>query len=128
MGKIKFSNRRSHSQILRKMPSAVRKQAIADQKLGADEITNTMKALVPVVKGNLKRSIRHYNSTNKYRVRRSIRAGGKDAPYGRRVEFNPGSGFFWPGYRHNKRRVKGRITRGIRKAHTLIISQNKKGR
>jgi len=126
--KHKFKNRQNLLRIFKQMPEAVKVQAMADQKQGADEITATMKALVPVVKGDLKSTIRHFNSSNKFRVRRSIRAGGVGAPYGRRVEFTPGGGFFWPGYRHNKRRVKGRITRGIKKTHSQVISRNKRGR
>ena len=125
--RMKFTNRKSLDTILREMPLAVKDQAHKDLHQGADDILLTQRVLAPVVNGDLKASLRKKEVSGRYKLAVQISAGGAAAPYARRVEFTPGSAFFWPGYRSNKRRVKGRITRGVNKATKAVIAANKKG-
>ncbi|PHR57928.1 MAG: hypothetical protein COA43_11165 [Robiginitomaculum sp.] len=127
MGKTRFSNRGSYSKILKAMPYEVKKEAHEALEMGGADIVGTAKAIVPVVKGDLRRTIRHFDTSSKYGLQRTIKAGGATVVYARMTEFTPGSAFFFPAYRANKRRVKGRITRAVRRGHKNAIAKHKKG-
>lgn len=122
--RTKFSNKAKLSRVLKQMPREVRKEAEDALKVGAEQITNTMDRLVVVDDGELKASIRHFDTSNYKRISRRISAGGKEAPYARIVEFAYHKSFFWPAFRVNRRSVRSRLTRNIRKAHKRISDRN----
>lgn len=123
------------------IPDRVRMRTRAALEKGADEIVAMAKALVPVDSGALRDSIgwtwgdapegsitlgnvRASKDGDEvitiYAGTRNKNLGDKDAFYVRFVEFGtqkmPPHPFFYPSYRTLKRRVKGRVTREMRKA------------
>ena len=123
----KFKNKRQYFKTLRDIPRDVREDVEIAMEKGGDDVVATAKVLVAVVSGDLKNSIRHHDSSSRFEVRRTIRAGGPTAPYVRIVEFGYGRAFFWPAYRANKRRIKGRIKRALNKGMRRAVARNKKG-
>lgn len=115
------------------IPERVRIRTRAAMEKGADEIVAMAKSLVPVDSGDLRDSIGWTwgdapkgsivlasSAPDRGGERITIYAGNDEAYYARWVEFgtqkNLPSPFFFPSYRALKRRVKGRITREMRKA------------
>lgn len=114
------------------IPRSVTKAARDALALGAAELVDEMRRLVPVDKGDLRDSIGWtfgdapagalvldtMGGGDTLKV--TVYAGGRDAFYAWFQEFgtknmapNP---FFFPSYRKMKRRIKSRITRSINKA------------
>ena len=123
------------------IPAKVREAVAKALEQGATEIVNFAKALVPVDSGALRDSIGWtWGDAPKgsitigkvarrkdgdmvitiYAGTRSKDLGNMDAFYARFVEFGTQNmtarPFFYPAYRTVKRRVKGRVTRNMRKA------------
>lgn len=123
------------------IPERVRVKTRAALEKGAEEIVAMMKSLVPVDSGALRDSIgwtwgaapegsitlgtvRQSKDGDEaitiYAGTRNKNLGDKDAFYVRFVEFGTQnmspSPFFYPAYRTLKRRVKGRVTREMKKA------------
>jgi len=114
------------------IPKSVRKAARDALALGASELVDEMRRLVPVDKGDLRDSIGWtFGSApagslvldtmgGGKDLKVTVYAGGRDAFYAWFQEFgtknmspNP---YFFPSYRKLKRRIKSRITRNINKA------------
>jgi len=127
----RFSNRQSLKKILKEMPAEVRETAEGAVEKGGDDIVGTMKVIVPVVKGNLKRTIRWKWTSNSYRISIRILAGGDhggvEVPYAKITEYQHGSAFFNPAVRAQRRRVKARISRAVTTATKRVVARNKKG-
>lgn len=119
--------------LTRTIPARVRQATRDAMETGANEIVAFAKALVPVDTGELRDSIGWtwgdapsgsmvlaQSSATDGGERITIFAGNSKAFHARFVEFGtrnmPPSPFFFPAYRTLKRRVKGRITRNMRKA------------
>ena len=112
---------------MKAMPKEVKKESRIALKVGADELTGAMKSLVPVVSGDLKSSIRHYENSTTDRLSWRVTAGNNTTvPYARIVEFKYKRGFFWPVYRALRRRVRSRITRHVNKGIKQTVAKNKK--
>lgn len=129
--------------LTRKIPRAVEQAAVQTMEAGATEIVRLMKSLAPVDEGELRDSIgwtwgaapagamvlaRSKVAGGKGRKQITIYAGNARTMVGSRNQFqlarlqefgtqamaaNP---FFFPAYRALRKRVRGRVTRGIRKA------------
>jgi len=131
---------RLRRKLLKTIPDRVRQRTRAAMEKGADEIVALAKSLVPVDSGALRDSIGwtwgdapegsitlgHVKASKDgdeaitiYAGTRNKRLGDKDAFYVRFVEFGTQNmaphPFFYPAYRTLKRRVKGRITREMKK-------------
>ena len=116
----------------RTIPDAVRKATRDAMEKGAGEIVAMAKNLAPVDSGDLRDSIGWtWGAAPKGSITLSkasteggetitIYAGNSEAFYARWVEFGHQNAapypFFFPSYRTLKRRVKGRITRAMKKA------------
>lgn len=116
------------------IPDAARKAVREALEKGAGEIVATMKAFAPVDSGALRDSIGWtwgdapkgamtlgtVRASKQGDLRITIYAGGGATFYARFLEFGtqsmPAHPFFYPAYRMNKKRVKGRITRTLKKA------------
>lgn len=123
---------------LKAMPQRIEAQIRAALEKSADEIVAMAKALVPVDSGALRDSIGWtwgdppsgamvLGTAKEGEMRITIYAGTRDkklgdadAFYARFVEFGTqkmsAQPFFYPSYRANKKRARGRITRAINKA------------
>ena len=115
---------------MRRIPLEVRRAVLPALVKGAEEIAADARRLAPEDDGDLVRSIRVEPGPNELSV--VVRAGGElttkpvrdgaDASYDYAMaqEFGtakmPANPFFWPAYRLNKKRVRARIARAIRKA------------
>jgi len=131
---------RLRRKLTKTIPDRVRQRTRAAMEKGADEIVALAKSLVPVDSGALRDSIGwtwgdapegsitlgHVKASKDgdeaitiYAGTRNKRLGDKDAFYVRFVEFGTQNmaphPFFYPAYRTLKRRVKGRITREMKK-------------
>lgn len=115
------------------IPARVRKATRGALEKGAGEIVAMAKGLVSVRSGELRDSIGWtwgdapegamalaQSAVMEGGERITIYAGNSEAFYARWQEFgtqhHPPAPFFYPSYRFLKRRVKGRITRQMRKA------------
>lgn len=115
------------------IPDRVRKAVRDAMEKSANEIVAMAKSLVPVSSGALRDSIGWtwgdapagsitlaQSAPTDGGERITIYAGDSAAFYARFVEFGtqnvPPHPFFYPSYRLNKKRAKGRITRAMRKA------------
>lgn len=127
--------RRFKKRLTRDVPEAVREAAKKALAQGAAELVAEMKRRAPVESGDLRESIgwtwgdapkgamvigEVRNPASKGDLRITIYAGGGDVYYHWFQEFGtknmPANPFFFPTYRGQKRRVKGRVTRAINKA------------
>lgn len=113
------------------LPVQVRKELKTAIQKSANELADAQRRLAPVDDGELKKSIKVEYGTRKGRggatvagdpeLTATVSAGDKDAFYAPFVEFGtsqPGSKaqpFFFPTYRALKKRIKGRLTRAMRK-------------
>lgn len=126
-------NRKRFDRVLRRIPEAAKIELREALSRAAELITNTQRAYAPVDDGALQGSIRHEPvSEQEGKIAVAIKAGG--AATTRRVrngqsitydyalaqEFGtqdqPAQPFFFPAYRVTKKRVKGRVTRAVKKA------------
>lgn len=84
----------------------------------AEELVSMQRRLVPVDDGDLRDSIRVEPGRHELSV--DVKAGDKKAFYAAMVEFGTLNAspqpFFFPPYRALRRRIRGRITRALRKA------------
>jgi HK97 gp10 family phage protein len=85
---------------------------------GADELVEMQKRLVPIDRGELRESIKKEDGPHELSIH--VEAGDERAFYARWVEFGtlrtPASPYFFPAYRSLRRRIRGRISRAVRKA------------
>lgn len=113
------------------VPEAIENRIKQAMGQAAEQVCDDMRRLVPVVSGDLKRSIGWtfgdapkgtvaLASTQSRGLKVTIYAGGGEAFYARWIEFGrksaPAHPFFYPAYRANKRRIKSQITRALNKA------------
>lgn len=115
---------------LSSMPGAARKELRRALDQSAFEIADTAHANAPREDGNLRRSIRTENGDHDMQVHvlaggplttRPVRKGQSATyDYALGTEFGnkdtPAQPFFFPAYRANKRRVKSRVNRAVKKA------------
>lgn len=118
---------------MRAIPKAVREGVKPALMKSAEEMAASMRLLAPEDEGDLKESIAvtgpgektpPYSQPGGSRVvpenAAAITAGNSDVRYPHLVEYGtsqtPAQGFFWPGYRTNKKRAGNRIKRAMSKA------------
>ena len=126
-------NRARFDRLLRAIPENSRRELREALGRAAEVVTASQRAFAPVDDGKLQASIRHDpvdESEGKIAV--EIRAGGAGTTrrvrngtsatydYSLGVEFGtndtPAQPFFFPGWRTNKKRVKSRVSRAVKKA------------
>ncbi|UHD44914.1 HK97 gp10 family phage protein [Aureimonas altamirensis] len=133
MAPNKFTRKERFGRILQRIPLEARNELRDALTRAAEVVNETQRSYVPVEDGTLRQSIRHdpvNESEGKIAV--AIRAGGRTTTrpvrdgasvtydYAMAQEFgtkemraNP---FFFPGYRVNRKRVRSRVTRAVKKA------------
>lgn len=132
MAPNKFNSER-FSRVMSNLTSEAKRELREALGRAADVITDTQRAYAPVDDGTLQASIRQEPvSEDAGKIAVVIKAGGASTTrpvrngqsitydYALGVEFGtkdtPAQPFFFPGYRVNKRRVRSRISRAIKKA------------
>lgn len=138
---MKIKGHKKFVKMLKNMPKHTKQPVLDALEQGANEVVGMAKSLVPVDTGDLKDSfeIEHYQKTEtasfgiewrvtdfkghfvEYGVRGGVKAvrvkPKKGNSYWKKVEipYQAPRPFFWPAYRTLKARVKGRVTRAMKK-------------
>lgn len=108
-------------QRLARIPIAARREIKKAIKISADDLAEQIRNAVPVDDGDLRASVKVDElSERQGRFGYAVKAGSNRAFYAAMQEFgtvkmraNP---FFFPTYRANKKRIRSRIRRAVRKA------------
>lgn len=117
-----FKNKQRAIRRMRAIGPAVRRGARIQMEKNAIELVETQKSFAPVDEGELRDSIRQFDTSNAERISRRVIADAKDEkgrPIANWVEHGTSRSvarpFFWPAYRLLRRRFKTRMTRQARK-------------
>lgn len=100
-----------------KIPKEMKVKVRAAIEESADELVAFQKRLVPVDQGDLRDSIQKRDGRHELSV--EVTAGDDKAFYASFVEFGtvrtPAQPYFFPAYRASRKRIKGRISRAVKK-------------
>lgn len=118
---------------MRAIPPAVKKAVVPALQKSGSELVGAMRNLAPVDTGDLRDSIKYtmpgnrtppYSQPGGARIAAEnqvlVTAGNDDVRYPHLVEYGtahaPAQPFFWPAFRLKRKKLTGRIKRGVAKA------------